>query len=225
MTTGKQIRAARMLAGWSAEELAEKAEINRETVLNIERKVFSPRPDTLAKIIRVFDENGVEFIGERGTALKDDQIVTLNGDNVFFRVLDDVISTLRDSKFKSGKEALFACVRDKLSPPVVVENYRRLRKEKIRMRSLVKEGDTYLMGDIMEYRYLPAAYFTNTPQIIYGDKVATLLYSEGKKRKSALIMRNAQAAAAQRNLFNFIWSVAQKPEKTDATVRYDQSVL
>jgi len=223
MPTGKQIRAARVFLDWDAADLAAKVGIRRETILSIENNLSHPRASTMDKIIRVFDENGIEFVGERGTALKNDQVVTLTGENVFFRVLDDIMATLGDTK----KEALFACVNDRLSPPIVIENCRRLRKAGIRMKFLVKEGDTYLMGDVKEYRYLPAHFFANTPQVIYGDKVVTMLYSEGKNNeivRSALIMRNAYAASVQRNLFNFIWSVAQKPEKSDANIRYDEQI-
>ena len=38
------------------------------------------------------------------------------------------------------------------------------------MRSLVREGDTYLMGKLDEYRYLPEMFFHNSTTVIYGDK-------------------------------------------------------
>jgi hypothetical protein len=37
----------------------------------------------------------------------------------------------------------------------------------------------------------------------------------------AVIIENPHIAAAQRNLFNLIWSSAQKPLKTIADTRYD----
>jgi transcriptional regulator with XRE-family HTH domain len=219
MITGPQIRAARGLLRWSAIELADKAGVSRATINNIEEASVQPRAKSLEDIVRVLEEEGIEFIGDRGVAQRDDQVVTLHGENVFVRLLDDVIATLRKAK---KPEALFACVDDKQSPPLVVENYRRLRKAGIAMRSLVKEGNTYLMGKLTEYRYLPAAYFRNNALVIYGDKLATMILDpKTGEDESALIIHNPHVAAAQRNLFNLIWANAAKPHKTTAEVRYD----
>jgi hypothetical protein len=123
---------------------------------------------------------------------------------------------------RKAPEALFACVDDKKSPPAVVENYRRLRRAGIAMRSLAREGNTYLMGKPEEYRYLPARYFHNATQVIYGDKLATMILDPRTGAdSSAVIIHNRHVAAAQRNLFELTWSRAARPRKTLADIRYD----
>jgi DNA-binding XRE family transcriptional regulator len=220
MITGRQIRAARALLDWSAEVLAKKVGLSREAINKIEDGSVQPRAKNMADIIQILDRHGIEFNGERGVAFKNDQITTLQGENVFLRVLDDVIATLRNT---SNPEALFACVDDKMSPPVVIENYRRLRKIGITMRSLVKEGNTYLMGKLNEYRCLPAEYFHNNATVIYGDKFATMMLDPATGADiGAIIINNPHIAAAQRNLFSLIWYNAQKPAKSTAEVRYDE---
>jgi DNA-binding XRE family transcriptional regulator len=219
MISGRQIRAARALLDWSAEVLAKKVGMSREAINKIEDEAVQPRAKNLADILQVLDKNGIEFYNDRGVGFKDDQITTLKGENVFLRLLDDVISTMRN---KAKAEALFACVDDKLSPPIVVENYRRLRKSGIAMRSLVKEGNTYLMGKLAEYRYLPVQYYHNSTTVIYGDKFATMILDPTTAEDTAaIIIRNPHIAAAQRNLFNLIWSHSIKPNKSTAEVRYD----
>lgn len=219
MITEHQIRAARGLLGWDAADLAEKTGLTRATLSNIENNLVQARAGSLEKIVRVFSENGIEFLGDYGVELRNDRLVTLKGENIFFRVLDDIIVTLRNTK---NPEALFACVDDRMSPTVVIENYRRLRKTGVKMRSLVREGDTYLMGNLDEYRYLPEAFFHNSATVIYGDKVATMILNpETNTDEGAIIMRNPHAAAAQRNLFNLIWSVSKQPKITKADIRYD----
>ena len=90
------------------------------------------------------------------------------------------------------------------------------------MRSLVKEGNTYLMGKLAEYRYLPAAHFHNNATVIYGDKFATMILDPTTAEDTAaIIIHNPHIAAAQRNLFNLIWSSSRKPSKSTAEVRYD----
>jgi DNA-binding XRE family transcriptional regulator len=219
MIKGCQIRAARALLDWSADQLAKKVGLSRMAINKIEDESVQPRAKNLADIIGVLDKHGIEFVGERGVVFKSDQISTIQGENAFFYVLDDVITSMRGAK---KPEALFACVDDKMSPPVVVENYRRLRQAGIAMRSLVKEGDTHLMGKLNEYRYLPKQNFHNSATVIYGDKFATMILDPATaKDAAAVIIHNPHIAAAQRNLFNLIWSGAQKPVKTTANVRYD----
>jgi transcriptional regulator with XRE-family HTH domain len=220
MITGNQIRAARALLDWSAETLGKKAGLHRINISKIEDGSVQPRAKTLADIAEVFDQHGIEFIGERGVAHKNDQIQTVQGEAAFFHVLEDVIKTMRG---KAKPEALFACVDDKLSPPIVIENYRRLRKAGVAMRSLIKEGNTYLMGKTSEYRYLPARHFHNNATVNYGDRFATMILDPRTGADmAAVIIHNPHIAAAQRNLFELIWSNASKPAKSTAEVRYDQ---
>jgi transcriptional regulator with XRE-family HTH domain len=220
MITGRQIKAARALLDWSAEVLSKKVGLSREAINKIEDGSVQPRAKNLADILHILDEHGIEFNGERGVAFKNDQITTIQGETAFFRVLDDVIATMRNAP---SAEALFACVDDKMSPPVIIENYRRLRQSGVAMRSLVKEGNTYLMGKLAEYRYLPADYFHNSATVIYGDKFATMILDPTTSQDvAAVIIHNTHIAAAQRNLFNLIWSNAEKPVKSTAAVRYDE---
>jgi transcriptional regulator with XRE-family HTH domain len=68
MITGEQIRAARALLGWSATATAERTGLTRETVQRLERHKDIPpsRTQSLLELKRVFEEAGVEFIGNVG---------------------------------------------------------------------------------------------------------------------------------------------------------------
>jgi len=65
MIGGAQIRAARALLSWSAETLAEKVGITRQTIQRLEQYDGLPpsRSQTLDEIQRAFEAAGVEFIG------------------------------------------------------------------------------------------------------------------------------------------------------------------
>lgn len=65
MIGGAQIRAARALLGWSAAELAERADVTRFTVQRLEQSEGVPpsRSQTLEEIQRAFEAAGIEFIG------------------------------------------------------------------------------------------------------------------------------------------------------------------
>jgi transcriptional regulator with XRE-family HTH domain len=66
--TGAQIRAARALLKWSAEEAARRAKIGRKTIERLEQAEGYPstRPLTIESVQRTFEAAGIEFIGENG---------------------------------------------------------------------------------------------------------------------------------------------------------------
>ena len=65
MIIGPQIRAARALLNWSADDLANFVGATRQTILRLEQAagVPSTKLQTMSSIIAAFEEAGVEFIG------------------------------------------------------------------------------------------------------------------------------------------------------------------
>jgi len=65
MLTGGQIRAARALLRWSAEQTADLARVTRKTIERLEQFEGIPpsRSHTLLEIKRVFEDAGIEFVG------------------------------------------------------------------------------------------------------------------------------------------------------------------
>ena len=66
MISSSQIRAARALLGWSGEELAAKCDVSLKTLRRYEPQegVPSGSTATLLRIKSVFEEAGVEFLGD-----------------------------------------------------------------------------------------------------------------------------------------------------------------
>ncbi|MEJ0061879.1 MAG: helix-turn-helix transcriptional regulator [Alphaproteobacteria bacterium] len=218
MITGRQIRAARALLDMSQEELAAEAGLTAQGIRKIEDGTVQPRVGTITDITQVFAEHGVEFTDHDGVKMRDDAITMIEGDNVYVRLLDDVIHTLAGQE---KAEALFACVVDSVSPEPVIENYRRLRRSGIKMRSLIREGDTAYYGHAKEYRCLPSRYFHNAAIVIYGDKLATMILNTEGGDDSALVIRNRHVVTAQKNLFDFMWSTCPLPPPSTAEINYD----
>ena len=50
------------MLGWTQNDLAERAGINRRTVVNIESGKHTPSPSTLLSIQRAFKTAGLEFV-------------------------------------------------------------------------------------------------------------------------------------------------------------------
>ena len=66
MISSSQIRAARALLGWSGEELAAKCDVSLKTLRRYEPQEGIPAgsTSTLLRIKSVFEEAGVEFLGD-----------------------------------------------------------------------------------------------------------------------------------------------------------------
>jgi transcriptional regulator with XRE-family HTH domain len=66
--TGAQIRAARALLKWSAEEAAKHAKVGRKTIERLEQcdGIPATRQLTIESVRKSFEEAGVEFIDENG---------------------------------------------------------------------------------------------------------------------------------------------------------------
>jgi transcriptional regulator with XRE-family HTH domain len=65
MITGMQIRAARALLGWNAQEVGERTGLTRETVQRLEKSAGVPasRTQSLLELRKMFESAGIEFIG------------------------------------------------------------------------------------------------------------------------------------------------------------------
>jgi transcriptional regulator with XRE-family HTH domain len=64
--TSAQVRMARAALNWSVRDLAEAAQIHRNTVTNIETGRYAGDAATLAAIVSALKRAGVEFIDENG---------------------------------------------------------------------------------------------------------------------------------------------------------------
>src|SRR5262249_26878913 len=64
--TSAQVRMARAALNWSVRDLAQAAQVHRNTVTNIETGRYAGDPTTLAAIVSALKRAGVEFIEENG---------------------------------------------------------------------------------------------------------------------------------------------------------------
>ena len=73
--TNAQIRGARGLLNWTVRDLAEKANVHRNTITNIETGKYAGDPETLSAIRSALEAAGIAFIdangGGPGVRLKD----------------------------------------------------------------------------------------------------------------------------------------------------------
>lgn len=73
MISGRQIRAARALLGWTQQQLADKALVSFNAVARLERGQVDSRSTTVAHVEQALRAGGVEFLfpaGGRGEGVR-----------------------------------------------------------------------------------------------------------------------------------------------------------
>jgi len=198
MISSEKLRAARSWVGWTREDLAKVSDVSVPTISNIELdKQTTPSGKTSERLIKAFRREGIIFT-ENGIEKKDSDIRIIEG-RWFLELLDDVYYTLMDT----GGELIVDMTDDMKSPPDVIEMYRRIRKNGVSMRQTVEEGNTYLMGPVKEYRWVPRTHYKNWVTLIYGDKVALSVDSETR----CLLFKDKDLAKAEKGKFDLIWEL------------------
>lgn len=211
-----QIRAARAYLNVTQDQLADLADLSLQGIQKIERGESQPTARTQAKITKAFERKGINFTAD-GITYVENPVLFVTGkthEDCYLQLLEDVLERLQSRR---NAELLIMYADDTVSPPAVNEMYRRIRKSGIKMRQLVEEGNTHLIGPLDEYRYIPKAYFINRVMLIYADCVA----SESTDFNKAMIRIDPFAAETQRNAFNMLWNFLNKPTKSTANERFE----
>lgn len=199
LLTGAKIRAARGLLDWSREELAERTGISRSSVANIESGRVEPESRTLRKIEESFGGHGV-FFTANGVEKRE---FVLSAYNQYLDVLNDVERTV-----PPGGEILFHCADDRRSSPAVNEKLLAMRKAGYRFRSTICTGNTSIVGDIADYRWIPEEYFAGSEIcVIYGDKFMQHVPSQSEAH--FVVMKSALHADIMRRQFEYWWKTGK----------------
>lgn len=209
--TPAQCRAARGLLNWSRPELAERCQLSPQTVSKFENETSNAlAPRTNERVVSTFEMAGVVFSPENGLKLGGSVVTVLEGENANAQLLDDIYHSLRD---KGGEVLLSGLAEvDQEDDPeaykTLLWHLDRLQKAAISERILIAEGDTNFVAPRTWYRWLPKAYFSDTPYHLYGDKVAMLQWGPPQ---TIVLIKNPLFAQTMRGNFNFIWDHAKIP--------------
>lgn len=212
MVNSKQIRAGRALLNWDLKNLSERASLSIAQISDIENERSAGSQKSLTKIKRALEQAGVEFGENYSVSLPPVKYVALEQKTWFSEILDDVLITL---EHEENKELLIFGGNNSVSPPIVIEKIRRLREAGVKIREMVCEGDTYLMGPEEEYRWIPKKLYKNYITVLYSNKVC--LDFKGR----AIMIANDKWAATEKNKFEILWAAGLPiTQESTADVRY-----
>lgn len=213
--TTAQIRGARGILNWSQQDLAQRTSISATSIGSIENGQTTPRESTLATIRKILENNGIEFV-ENGVRQVQKTLQVYEGDDCYIKVLDLAYLTLSKTK----GEIMFSGADEKRSPPAIVEKLRAMRRSNIKMRSLIREGDDFIMGKPSEYRWMNESLFIDTDvKVVFSNFV--VYFASWQEVKKAIVIQDENIAGENRRMFDYIWDHADGPKKTSATVLYE----
>lgn len=212
MDFSQKIRAARAVLNWSRDDLSRRSTLSAPAIAGIETGADA-KESSRAKLLRAFESEGIIFTEDGLRLVKATQIF-FEGPDWFNDLLEDVYQTLID---KPDAELLIQNADDAESPPDVINMYRRIRNAGIRMRQTIAAGNSYMIGPVSEYRWIPRDHFMNWVTLVYGDKVARCVSYDNR----GVVTLNAEEAEAERKRFELLWSLLPSPNvESTANVRF-----
>lgn len=214
LTDGKQIAAARQLLDWSQEELAQRSGVSKPSIIRMEKELLSVKDDLRSKVIEAFSNDNVEFI-DGGTRINKQIVKILEGNDCYLRLLDMAHEELK----QTNGEILFSGADERRSPQQVIDKFIQMKKGGIRMRSLINEGDTHIMGSLNDYRWMNEQLFVDGDvKVIFGEYVAYLMSWTGHPR--VVCIHDKNITEENRRVFDFIWNISAKPTHTTSKEMY-----
>ena len=217
MIQPNQIRAARHYLNIDQKTVAEASGVSTMNISDIENEKGNPRSSTLKAIQSFFENRGIKFTENGGIEPAQNYVTVYEGKNCYLNFLNDAQGIL--AHFKG--EILFSGSDEKRSPPEVIEKFKDMRAEGVIMRSLVEHGNTYLMGKLDEYRWMPEGLFVDGDvKAIYADRVAYLV-SWAETSRVIVIQDKTIAEEAKRH-FDFVWGHSEQPDKSTSDIFYEE---
>lgn len=211
MITIEQIKAARGLLDWTQEDLANFAKLSKAAINNLERRIVTPRMETLKVIEQTFSDAGVEFTEGPGVKLKGEElkVYMYEGQDSVYRLHNDIFETLKDS----GGELLISGVNEeqfvKSAGERLLKLLEKMRKHGISSRLLSLEGDKYFIEPASSYRWVSPNLFSQVPYLVYGKKYAIILFGAPSR---VVLVENEAVANSYRKQFNNNWDGAKIPD-------------
>lgn len=205
----QQIKAGRALLSMDQSQLAHALGMKHAKISRAENGETKSE-DVLKEIQRGMEKLGIIFLPSGGVDRSMGHIEIIEGANCYVQLLGRIAAE------KAIDELFIMFASDSVSPPEVNALYRILRKAGIRMRQLIRKGDTYIMGQLEEYRTISEKYFTNIVTVVYGNQVAQVSGDETR----IVIYHDPPLAERERKVFSYFWDHGGIPEHSTADERF-----
>jgi hypothetical protein len=192
--------------------LAEKADLNRDTVFNIEKSVVQARGGSMEKIVQAFASNGVEFIDNQGVRLKPTGIDIYDGPDRFNEFYDFLYDHLK----RDGGHVCLSIYDE----TTLVKHRKTPELHRKRMKELIDRGDVtfrvlatksdFVAYDYVQFKWQPQEHATPTGFYAFGDCLALMSFVDPRS-PYIVVIQSGPLAEAYRQSFEIAWKNAKEP--------------
>lgn len=214
MPTGKQVKAARVLLDWDAQDLANKTGLARETIFKMERGTANPKPETVARIVHAFMDEGIEFIDNEGVRRRPQGIEVFEGPERFNEFYDFLYEHLRvkggDVCLSITDERLLSKYRK--NPVAHYERMQELSDRDVIKSFRILAGESNFASDhpYNLYKWQPSLSLSPTAFYTFGDCLALISFVHSPA-PYVVVLHSAPLAEAYRQAFDVAWDAAEAP--------------
>jgi len=214
--SGTQSAAARAMLSLNLQTVQSKTNIKINSISRFEKGKGHLNEINTINLQKYYEKQGLEFIEFDGVRRKPSgSFKTLCGFDGFKEFTEDVYNTISEHPSKS---IMVSNVNERLFSKwmgVYVDDYlnKMLELQKscnFTFQIIIEELDSYfLASSYAEYKALPKDHFGNVTFYVYGNKLATIIFS--KENVEVHIIENENIADSYRKHFSAIWSMASPP--------------
>jgi transcriptional regulator with XRE-family HTH domain len=205
-----QIRAARGFLGWTQSDLADRCDLTKATIANIENNKHHLTTKTAKKIADAFNNANIEFLGSDGIRNKTDLINVWDGSEGFLRLLQDVYDSVKNNggcvKTSGVDESL---LEKSLDRDYIEMHVKRMSKiNNLSFKVLISSRDyNPLAKSYAQYKTIPGQYFFPVPIYIYNRKVAFVVFDPLR----VYVIENFNLFLVHGNQFDMVWEKLGSP--------------
>lgn len=212
MPTGKQIRAARMLVDWDADDLAKRVGMSRVSIQNIERGDARPKAETIEKIVRAFSDAGIEFTENEGLRRRPSGVEIFIGAERFEEFYNFLYLHLK----KHGGDICLSVTDERLltkyrkNPAVHYQRMQDLFDKKIIKSFRILANKSDFLSDYLYYTYKWQEVSSISPTAFYtfGDCLALISFVHSPA-PYVVVLQSAPIAESYRQAFDIAWKAAK----------------
>jgi len=219
MPTGKQIRAARVLAGWDIRDLAPRAGLSVTAVQNIETGVI-PKASTIERIVNAFSGAGIEFTDNEGVRRKPQGVEIFEGPERFEEFTNFVFEQVKEhgghiclsvtderlfSKYRTNTAEYYEKMQDLFNRGVIKS-----------FRILANKSNFATKYTYNTYKWQPETTMAPTAFYTFADYLALISF-EHSNPPYVLLIQSAPLADSYRRAFDVAWAAGKEPPKTTGT--------
>jgi sugar-specific transcriptional regulator TrmB len=184
-------------------------------VKNNTRYFLPAEPETLLKILQEKEKELKDALPElkakQNSLVPETKVEVYHGRKGIGTIFKMIILDKKPYHFMGG--ATEACTIFELENTKAV---RQAEELKILGKLLARKGDNFFVGKCEDYRFVPGHMISSTTMMIWGSKTAIFVWTEPYY---AILINNKEVTNGNLATFNYLWSIGEKPTKSDREKR------